>query len=451
MEAEYPKSHSSVKEYNFDGLAGPTHHYAGLPIGNKASIKHKNQISNPREAALEGLKKMKFLMDKGFKQALFPPQERPDLHFLKELGFTGKEEQILQKAWSISPSLLTACYSASSMWAANSAVVSPSADTQDSKAHFSPANLPTCLHRSLETKQSSLILKKIFPDPAYFIHHPPLPASLSDEGAANHNRLSREYGSEGVELFVYGRSGFSSDFKTKIFYPRQSEEASKIIALRHKLNPKKTIFALQNPKAIDAGAFHSDVVCVTDQNLIFCHEMAFQNTKGVLNEIEKKMKPTPLLKILVQNQDISLEEAISSYLFNSQLLPVGKNKWMLLAPSECKEISAVKEYLKSLQQNSPIQEIYFIPVKQSMKNGGGPACLRLRVALTKKEANAIHQKIILNESLYAQLKSWIKKHYRDRLKPKNLLDPLFIRENQTALDELSQILQLKNIYPFQRL
>lgn len=442
-----------VNEYNFDGLVGPTHNYAGLPIGNKASMKHKNQISNPREAALEGLEKMKFLMDKGFKQALFPPQERPDFHFLRELGFTGKEEQILYKAWKVSPSLLSACYSASSMWAANSAVVSPSSDTQDNKVHFSPANLPTYLHRSLETKQSSRILKKIFPDPNYFTHHPLLPFSpaLSDEGAANHNRLSINYGSEGVELFVYGRSGFCFHFDTKTFYPRQSEEASKIIAFRHKLNPKKTIFAAQNPKAIDAGAFHNDVVCVTDQNLIFCHELAFQNTKEVLNEIEEKMKPAPLLKILVQSQDISLDEAVSSYLFNSQLLPLEKDKWALLAPSECEEIPAVKEYLKSLQEKSPIQKVYFIPIKQSMKNGGGPACLRLRVVLKETEANAIHQKVILNESLYIQLKTWIKKHYRNQLEPKDLLDPLLIRESQAALDELSQILQLKNIYPFQRL
>lgn len=447
------KSNSSVKEYNFDGLIGPTHNYAGLPVGNKASMKHKNQRANPQEAALEGLEKMKFLMDKGFKQALFPPQERPDLNFLKQLGLTGNEEQIIYKAWKISPSLLAACYSASSVWAANSAVVSPSADTKDKKVHFTPANLQSYLHRSLETKQSRLILKKIFPNPHHFVHHPPLPSlpALSDEGAANHNRLCEDYSSKGVELFVYGRNGFSSHSGTKIFHSRQTEEASKIIALHHKLNPKKTIFAAQNPRAIDAGAFHNDVVCLTDQNLILCHELAFLNTKKVLNEIEKKMSPTPLLKILVRNRDISLDEAVSSYMFNSQLLPLRKGKWMLLAPSECEDTPAVKEYLKSLSQNSPIQEIHFIPIRQSMQNGGGPACLRLRIALTKKEADTIHKKVILNKDLYKQLKAWIKKHYRYQMDPKDLLDPLLIKESQAALDDLSQILQLKSIYSFQHL
>lgn len=441
----------SVKEYNFDGLIGPTHNYAGLSTGNKASMKHKNQRANPQEAALEGLEKMKFLMDKGFKQALLPPHERPDLNFLRQMGFTGNDETILYKTWKVSPSLLAACYSASNMWAANSAVVSPSKDTQDGKVHFSPANLQSYLHRSLESRQSCLIFKKIFSDPRYFVHHPPLPSTpaLSDEGAANHNRLCADYGSEGVELFVYGRSGLSFHSGTKIFHPRQSKEASEIIALRHRLKPVKTIFAEQNPITIDAGAFHNDVVCVADQNLIFCHELAFSHAEKVFYEIEKKLSPVPLLKILVRNQDISLNEAVSSYVFNSQLLPLKKGKWMLLTPSECESIPSVKEYLKDLSQNSVIQETHFVSLKQSMQNGGGPACLRLRVTLTEAEANAVHKKIFLNESLYQQIKTWIKKHYRSRMDTKDLLDPLLIKESRTALDELSQILQLKNIYSFQ--
>lgn len=438
-------------EYNFDGLIGPTHNYAGLSFGNRASMKNKAQTSHPRAAALEGLEKMKFLMDRGFKQAILPPQERPDLNFLKELGFTGQKENLLQSVWKFSPSLLAACYSASSMWTANSAVVSPSADTKDNKVHFTPANLQSHLHRSLEVKQTSAILKKLFPDPDYFIHHPPLPSlpALSDEGAANHNRFCFNYDSTGVEVFVYGRSGASPTGNTNIFYPRQSKEASEIIALRHKLNPKKTVLAKQNPKTIDAGVFHNDVICTGDQNLCFYHELAFVNTKAVLKEIEEKLYPTPLIKIPVQTQDVSLNESVSSYLFNSQLLPIGKNQWMLLAPEECNHISSVRDYIKSLTQENVIKEVHFIPIRQSMQNGGGPACLRLRITLTEAEAQAVHGGVLLNQRLYEQLKSWIKKHYREQLKSKDLLDPLLIEESRNALDELSQLLQLKNIYPFQ--
>ncbi len=444
-------NNTKAREYNFDGLAGPAHNYAGLSRGNIASMESKSQISRPRQAALEGLEKMKFLMDRGFKQAVLPPHERPDIRFLKELGFTGDNEKIIRSAKKFSPALLAACYSASSMWAANSAVISPRADTGDHKTHLTPANLQFYLHRSLEAKQTGAVLKRIFSDPDYFTHHPPLPSvpALSDEGAANHNRLCCSYGSEGVEVFVYGRDGFSSERKTKIFYPRQTQEASKITAFRHKLNPQKTVLAEQNPLAVDQGAFHNDVVCAVDQNLIFYHELAFADTERVIKEIEEKLRPAPLIKIPVRAQDISLSEAVASYLFNSQLLPIGENEWMLLAPKECESAPSVKNYIKSLTQNSVIREACFIPIRQSMQNGGGPACLRLRAVLTEEEAQAVHKGVLLDQKLYERIKAWIKKHYREQLAPDDLLDPLLIEESRRALDELSQLLELKNIYPFQ--
>ena len=439
------KNHLKVFEYNFDGLVGPTHNYAGLSVGNRASMKNRHGISHPRKAAVQGLEKMKFLMDRGFKQAILPPLLRPDLHFLKELGLTGPPEKLLRSAGKISPSLLTACYSASGMWTANSATVSPSADTGDGKVHFTPANLHSHLHRSLETRQTRRILQAVFPDPRYFVHHPPLPSSpaFADEGAANHNRLCRDCGAPGVEVFVYGHDGFSSRRETEVFFPRQSLTASRLIALRHKLRPEKALFVKQNPKAIDAGVFHNDVICTMDRNLIFYHETAFTDTEGAVRAMEQKLAPAPLLKIPVREKDISLKEAVSSYLFNSQLLAKGNGKWLLLAPSECETEPAVSQYLKSLPKDL-IQETAFIPVRQSMRNGGGPACLRLRVVLTEEEAEAVHQGILLNQKLYEKLKVWIEKHYRDRLQPKDLLDPLLIKESREALDELNRLLKLKN-------
>ena len=440
-----------VWEYNFDGLVGPTHNYAGLSTGNKASMKNKRETSHPKAAALEGLEKMKFLMDRGFKQAILPPHERPNLSFLKKLGLTGPAETLLESAKKLSPALLSACYSASSMWTANSAVVSPGADTTDGKVHFTPSNLHSYLHRSLETEQTSFILKKIFSDPRHFVHHPPLPSlpAFADEGAANHNRLCSHYSAPGVEVFVYGRKGFSPVRETQIFHPRQTREASELTALRHNLYPEKTVLVQQNPKAIDAGVFHNDVICTADRNLIFYHEMSFVDTERTLKEIEQKLRPVPLLKIPVRAKDISLNEAVSSYLFNSQLLPTEQDKWILLAPAECEALPAVRQYLQSLPDHL-IQEVCFIPIRQSMRNGGGPACLRLRVVLTEEEAASVHPGVLLNQKLYEKLKAWIEKHYRDRLEPKNLLDPGLITESHRALDELSHILQLKNIYSFQQ-
>ena len=469
-------------ETYFDGLAGPSHHYAGLSDGNTASMRSKNLISNPRAAALEGLEKMKLLMDLGYKQAILPPQARPALNFLKKLGFSGNTEKILKSVHQFSPALLSSCYSSSSMWSANSAVISPSADTKDGKVHLSPSNLQSFLHRSLEVEATSHLLKRLFPQPDFFVHHPALPSlpAFSDEGSANHARICADYGSKGLELFVYGREGWSnrsststttsfshkqergsfSELKAKElasssshrqkkgrFAPRQSELASRLIARRHLLDEGKTIFALQNPEAIDRGVFHNDVIFAANQNLIFFHPKAFDNTKKVLKEIEEKLSPTPLLKIEVK--DISIDEAVSSYLFNSQLLPLDKKgEWLLLAPLECQEVKAVKDFLHSLTTTSPIRKVRFVSTRQSMQNGGGPACLRLSVVLTEEEIKATHQGVFLNPKLYKQLKAWIQKHYREQLKPEDLLDPSLVMEIQTALEELSLLLDLKNLYSF---
>lgn len=443
-------------EYNFDGLVGPTHNYADLSIiDNLASMKNKKSMANPRIAALEGLEKMKFLMNIGFQQGVLPPHARPDLDFLGQMGFSGSAEKMIHDVQKISDSLLATCYAASSMWVANSGVVSPSADTQDAKVHFTPANLNTCLHRSLEPKQTAVLLKKIFADPRFFVHHLPIPSHsvLSDEGAANHLRFCSDYGSAGVEVFVYGRESFSDKYFSSTFYPRQAKAASQLIIFKHQLSPERTFLIKQHPKAIAAGAFHNDVICSADRNLLFYHELSFANESDSIQKIKTALAPSQLLQIRVQENQISLEEAIKSYLFNSQLLPAASKtaQWILVASDECKKIPAVRDYLEQLvTKKSLIQKVYFVSVRQSMLYGGGPACLRLRVVLNKEESKSMHQGVRLTPALYQQIKVWITKHYRDRLAPSDLSDPMLIKEGEEALDELTQILKLKNIYPFQR-
>src|SRR5687768_11173563 len=177
-------------EVNFDGLVGPTHNYAGLSYGNVASMSHKRSVSSPRQAALQGLAKMKFLADLGVKQAVLPPHPRPDIAALRRIGFTGSDADVLAKVQREDPVLLAAVSSSSSMWAANAATVSPSADTSDGRMHFTPANLVSLFHRSLEAPTTAAVLRAIFNDEKHFAHHPPLPATMhfSDEGAANHTR-----------------------------------------------------------------------------------------------------------------------------------------------------------------------------------------------------------------------------------------------------------------------
>ncbi|WP_432698501.1 N-succinylarginine dihydrolase [Marinobacterium sp. YM272] len=436
-------------EANFDGLVGPTHNYAGLSRGNIASERHRGQASSPRQAALQGLAKMKYLADLGLVQAVLPPQERPDITTLRRLGFYGSDTRVLADAMQQAPLLLANCSSASAMWSANAATVSPSADTLDARVHFTPANLISKLHRSLEAATTARVLQAIFPDDEYFHHHSPLPAheSLGDEGAANHSRFCSDYGEPGIELFVYGRSIFSSADSPVRFPARQTLEASQAIARKHRLKQDATLFLQQNPAVIDQGVFHNDVIAVGNRTLLFCHEHAFVDPKPLYRLLEQRLGAQFRL-IEVSENEVSVADAVSSYLFNSQLLSLPEGGQLLLVPSECRENPGVWSYLQRIQGES-VRQIEVFKLNQSMNNGGGPACLRLRVVLNNDELSAVNAGVLLTDHLYNRLCDWVEKYYPDRLLPADLADPALLRSSREALDRLAQILGLGAVYPFQ--
>ncbi len=439
-------------EVNFDCLVGPTHNYSGLSYGNIASTTHKLSASHPREAALQGLAKMKFVASLGLVQGILPPQERPHVATLRALGFSGSDSQILEKAHRENPTLLAACCSSSSMWAANAATVSPSADTADHRVHFTPANLISQFHRSIEPPATSRILRAIFADESVFAHHPPPPSAshFSDEGAANHTRLCSAYDQAGIELFTYGRVAFNPSIAgPKLFPARQTREACEAIARRHGLDSARTIYFRQSPEAIDAGAFHNDVVAVGNRDVLFFHEHAIAERDAVLAEIREKLPG--VRPVQVPAEAVPLEDAVSSYLFNSQLLSLPNGKTALVAPTECEQNPRVRAYIESMRSGGgPIDAVHFVDVRQSMQNGGGPACLRLRVVLADLELSRVQQGVILTDALHERLKQWIEKHYRETIEPRDLVDPKLLDECRAALDELTQILRLGSVYEFQR-
>ncbi|GAM61116.1 succinylarginine dihydrolase [Vibrio ishigakensis] len=440
-------------EANFDGLVGPTHNYAGLSGGNLASLNNKTRPSNPKLAAKEGLKKMKSLHDLGMTQGVIAPLSRPDLGKLRELGFSGDDANVLKKAAEHSPALLAACSSASSMWTANAATVSPSADTADGRLHFTPANLVNKFHRSIEHEQTGRILKAMFADEKHFAHHKALPMSsyFGDEGAANHTRFCNEYGDHGVGFFVYGETAFDNNApKPQRFPARQTFEASSAIARTHGLTDNKVVFAQQSPDVIDAGVFHNDVIAVGNRDVLFCHEQAFLNKEVVYQDLNQALGKE--MKIIeVPTASVSVQDAVASYLFNSQLLTLPSGETTLVVPRECEENSRVNDYLQSLiTSNKGIDKLLCFDLKQSMQNGGGPACLRLRVVLSEQERAAMNPSVLMNDSLFETLNLWVDRHYRDEIHAKDLIDPSLVRESQAALDELTQILNLGSVYDFQQ-
>jgi succinylarginine dihydrolase len=441
-----------MSEFNFDGIPGPTHNYSGLATGNLASEHNAGLVANPRDAALQGLAKMRALSARGFPQAVLPPHERPFLPALRALGFAGSDAAIVERVAREAPQLLAACSSAAAMWVANAATVSPSADTADGRVHFTPANLVSHFHRSLEAPTTTAVLRAIFANAARFAVHEPLPAApqMGDEGAANHTRFATGPGTPGVEFFVYGRHGFGGGIVPAKYTARQTEEACAAIARRHGLAPARTVFAQQNPVAIDAGVFHNDVIGVGQGSVLFCHELAYVNQSAVLAALAARIGPA-FTPVVVAERDVSLADAVATYLFNSQLLARPDGRMLLVAPAECRENARVDAYLQSLvASGGPITEVLTFDLKQSMKNGGGPACLRLRVTLTDTERAAVRANVFLDDSLAASLEQWIREHYRDRLAPSDLADPLLLDESRRALDRLSQLLQLGSVYPFQR-
>ena len=122
----------------------------------------------------------------------------------------------------------------------------------------------------------------------------------------------------------------------------------------------------------------------------------------------------------------------------------------LILPKESEKSPRVKEFLEeTLAKNNPINRLIFKDVRESMRNGGGPACLRLRVVLSDKEAVAANQNFILDEAKITKLEDWVRAHYRDSLRPDDLRDPEFMTESLAAMQALTDILAMGGFYDFQ--
>ena len=436
-------------ELNFDGLIGPTHNYSGLSEGNIASSKNSKKTSNPKKAALQGLKKMKLLIEMGIPQGIFLPHERPSLSFLRTQGFSGSDADIVGSAAKISSLLLNQSYSASSMWAANAATFSPSVDCQDAIAHITPANLFSMQHRRIEANFTYQQLNLIFKSSHFKIHKPIESTDLmSDEGAANHLRITNSHLKKGIQVFVYGRDTSKESLN---FVARQSRAASEYIANSHKLDMKQTFFLKQNMKAINSGSFHNDIVSLATENVFIFHEEAFEDSRHKIQKIKNSLKVQENnFFIEISKNDIPLDILVNSYLLNSQLVRNSSGDMTFIMPTEVNNYSECKEWLKWVKENTPIKDFKYVDIKQSMMNGGGPACLRFKIVVNKDEFNNINPNFLLNPDLIKKLEALINNSYRDNLEIKDLSDPELINESYTILDNLTQIFKTGSIYSFQK-
>jgi succinylarginine dihydrolase len=389
----------SLTEINFDGIVGPSHNYAGLSLGNIASASHAGDPSYPRTAALQGVEKMRGNLARLGVQGFLLPLPRPNRALVEALALDGTEP----------PQLRAAPWSASAMWTANAATVSPAPDTADGRCHLTAANLVTMLHRAQEWPDTKRQLDIAFADPRHFAVHDAVPPTFGDEGAANHMRLCESHDTPGVEVFVYGRPGGR-------FPARQHEQASRLIARAHGLDPKRTVFIEQNPEAIAAGAFHNDVVAVANGRVLFTHDMAFADQQGAYEAIRAAF---PALEIVeVRSSAVSLQEAIGTYLFNAQLVTLPSGEMALIVPQECRDSPAVWGWAEAmLAGNGPIRQVIPVDVRQSMANGGGPACLRLRVVC---DPACVDPRFLLTEAKADLIARVIAEHWPLQIDPIDL-------------------------------
>lgn len=410
-----------MPELQLDGLVGPSHNYAGLSLGNLASAKNAGHVSQPRAAALQGIEKMRGNVQRGLIQGLFVPQPRPGRAWLAELGTTIE---------AADHALAANAMSASSMWAANAATVSPAPDTSDGKCHLTVANLKTMPHRSHEWPATLAQLQIAFASSAFAVHAP-VPVAFGDEGAANHMRLAPSHGEEGVEIFVYGVSGGP--------YPaRQHIEASRAVANLHGLAPEHTFFAAQSEEAIAAGAFHNDVVAVANGPVLFAHEQAFADKAALLDWCGPRVRDFEYVE--VPASAVSMADAIKSYLFNSQLVTLPGGETALIAPTECRDTPSVKAWIDAhLAGNGAIRQVHYVDVRQSMANGGGPACLRLRVQCDPAD---VDPRFLVDETKLDRIADVIAATWPEAIHADDLQRPTLITDVERARDALLDTLDL---------
>ena len=413
-----------IREINFDGIVGPSHNYAGLSLGNLASARNAGHVSRPRAAALQGIEKMRSNIALGLVQGIFLPQPRPARGWLSELGTTIEGAE---------PHLAANAMSASSMWAANAATISPAPDTADGKCHLTVANLKTMPHRSHEWPATLTQLRLAFASDAFAVHGP-VP-SYGDEGAANHMRLTPAHDQSGVEVFVYGVAGGP-------FPARQHVEASKAIARLHRLQPDRTLFAAQSEEAIAAGAFHNDVVAVANGPVLFAHEKAFADRDALVGELAAKVDGFELVE--VPDAEVPLADAIRSYLFNAQLVTPPDGAMTLVAPTECRDTPSVNSWIeRHLASNGAIRRVNFVDVRQSMANGGGPACLRLRVACDPAD---VDPRFLVDEAKLDRLAEVIANFWPEEISSDEIQAAALIASVDRARSELIEALQLSELH-----
>jgi len=424
------------------GLPGPSHFFGGLSPGNIASLAHAGQRSHPRAAAQQCVTLMRQVVALGRPVLLLPPLPRPDFNFLAACGFSGELREVVIRAHIEAPRLLQMAWSSAAMWTANLGTVAPGTDS-DGITRLVLANCAATAHRSREAELRLPQLQALFATVPRLRIEAAIPGlvALGDEGAANHTRLcvaaAPGYAgpATGVHLFVHGTAaGLSPERLPQHFPARQTLAASMAVARRLDIPAPLCLHARQHPSAIDAGAFHHDVIGVGDGHRLLLHQHALVDQDRVLLQLRMLVPGLEIAEISAE--ELSLTEAVGSYLFNSLLLGD-----CLVAPQQCRT-GKPAAVIERLLARGFIRQVDFVAVDESMANGGGPACLRLRLPLDTQQWAAVPAGMRMDPAQLDVLAAWIDRHYRSDVTLEDLADSDLPGEHACALADLSHLLAL---------
>lgn len=426
-----------MQEFNIDGLIGPTHHFGGLGIGNIASESNRSRLSHPRRAALEGLSKMRKLHELGIPQFFLPPPKRPNGAWLRSIGFDQSNPDDWKRCFDCFPTVFSSALSSSFMWMANAACVSAGVDSSDGKNRVVVANLAASLHRGQEREERFAQLASMFrhSGETEVVRGLPGLTPLRDEGAANIMRLWNAQRDQGIYVFVFGErerntievNQSTSPVRQPAIHPsRQTSLASRLVSNLLRIPSSRSLFVQQHPEAIDAGAFHNDVIATSHENFLLVHSRAFQDQPRELERISDTFRQQngDSLRILeVDETELTLEQAVATYLFNSQIVTQRDGSWAMLCPVECQQSESAQRVLRRIQQvESRIRDIEFVSLRESMANGGGPACLRLRAYATKRELATLPARYRIDDQSLAFLGRFIESEYPESVRLSDFLD-----------------------------
>ena len=428
----------SLVDVQIDRIVGPTHHFGGLGVGNLASAQHAGQRSSPKAAAIEVLQKMMQVAQTGTHQFVLPPQSRPDWVLLRQLGFSDPSHAVHQ-----APEIASAVFSCSAMWTANAGTFTPAVDSTGGVATLTIANLDASLHRSIEPEQTAMELRDLLPNCVRV--EPPLPggAAMRDEGAANHMRLALN-GQPGLNIFVYG-DGSPKPIER---WPRQTKAAWEAVARRHQLIRDNTFYLKQHPDAIDAGAFHNDVVALSHGDVWIHHELAYQDDaedNAGLEQIEdrwRRLHGQRLRRIEVSDSVLSIDDAVKTYLFNSQIVqPHLDHAPTLFCPVQVSAHPVASELVQAWISDGIFSEVQYVELNQSMAGGGGPACLRLRVTLPLDQVQTMPENARITKPTYERLLAIIDEGYPETVSLAELATPQMIQRTESVTLRLQEALR----------